>query len=158
MTNILRILKSRRPYTPRDCCRCFHDLGDENKKVKNVSAKPQFVNEMFVDTGRCSGQTGTVPGTNGTRPRDKPGQTSRFLLNSTIRSPFCPVCLWDGWGVVPCTIVPQGPSEKCLCVLCLLLSAPKSQRFLRFAIAMPIADPRNRSDFRDKRKQCCTAI
>ena len=32
------------------------------------------------------------------------------------------------------------------------LSAPKSQRFLRFAIAMPIADPRNRSDFRDKRK------
>ena len=35
------------------------------------------------------------------------------------------------------------------------LSAPKSQRFLRFAIAMPIADPRNRSDFRDKRKQYC---
>ena len=34
-------------------------------------------------------------------------------------------------------------------------SAPKSQRFLRFAIAMPIADPRNRSDLRDKRKQCC---
>ena len=24
-----------------------------------------------------------------------------------------------------------------------------------FAIAMPIADPRNCSDFRDKRKQCC---
>ena len=38
------------------------------------------------------------------------------------------------------------------------LSAPKSQRFLRFAIAMPIADLRNRSDFRDKRKQCCIAI
>ena len=32
------------------------------------------------------------------------------------------------------------------------LSTPKSQRFLRFAIAMPIADPRNRSEFRDKRK------
>ena len=31
------------------------------------------------------------------------------------------------------------------------LSAPKSQRFLQFAIAMPIADPRNRSDFLDKR-------
>ena len=27
----------------------------------------------------------------------------------------------------------------------LKLSAPKSQRFLRFAIAMPIADPRNRA-------------
>ena len=26
-----------------------------------------------------------------------------------------------------------------------MLSAPKSQRFLRFAIAMPIADPRNRA-------------
>ena len=38
------------------------------------------------------------------------------------------------------------------------LSAPKSQRFLRFAIAIPIADPRNRSDFGDKRKQCCIAI
>ena len=38
------------------------------------------------------------------------------------------------------------------------LSAPKSQRFLRFAIAMPIADPKNRSDFRNKRKQCCIAI
>ena len=38
------------------------------------------------------------------------------------------------------------------------LSAPKSQRFLRFAIAMPIADHRNRSDFPDKTKQCCVAI
>ena len=28
-----------------------------------------------------------------------------------------------------------------------MLSAPKSQRFLRFAIAMPIADPRNRERF-----------
>ena len=28
---------------------------------------------------------------------------------------------------------------------CRFLSAPKSQRFLRFAIAMPIADPRNRA-------------
>ena len=35
------------------------------------------------------------------------------------------------------------------------LSAPKSQRFLRFAIAMPIADPRNRSDdFCDLRLRC----
>ena len=30
------------------------------------------------------------------------------------------------WGFVPGTIVPQGPSEKCLCVFCLLVffSAP----------------------------------
>ena len=38
------------------------------------------------------------------------------------------------------------------------LSAPKSQQFLRFAITMPIADPRNLSDFWDKTKQCCIAI
>ena len=38
------------------------------------------------------------------------------------------------------------------------LSSPKSQRFLRFAIAMPIADPEIASDLRDKRKQCCIAI
>ena len=40
------------------------------------------------------------------------------------------------------------------------LSALKSQRFLRFAIAMPIADPRisNRCDFGDKTKQSCIAI
>ena len=33
------------------------------------------------------------------------------------------------------------------------LSAPKSQWFLPFAIAMPIAQPRNHSDFRDKRER-----
>ena len=38
------------------------------------------------------------------------------------------------------------------------LSAPNLQRFLRFAIVMPIANSRNRSDFRDKKKQCCIAI
>ena len=37
------------------------------------------------------------------------------------------------------------------------LSALKSQRFLRFAIAMPIAD-QIASDFRVKRKQCCLAF
>ena len=37
-------------------------------------------------------------------------------------------------------------------------SAPKSQRFLRFAIVMPIVDPRNRSDFRDKRSTHYAAL
>ena len=58
--------------------------------------------------GRCLGQ-------------QKPslGQTNRpFLFSSTVTSPFCPVCPWDGWGFVPATIDPQAPSEKCLCVLC----------------------------------------
>ena len=87
---------------------------------------------------------GTVSGTNGTCPRDKMGpvpgtkwdpslgQTGLSLFNSTVKSPFCPVCPWDGWGFVPGTIVPQGPSEKCLCVLCLLVFfAPKSCVALR---------------------------
>ena len=38
------------------------------------------------------------------------------------------------------------------------LSAPKSKRCLRFAVAIPIVGPRNRSHFRDKRKRCCIAI
>ena len=38
------------------------------------------------------------------------------------------------------------------------LSAPKSQRLLPFAIAMPIADPEIASDFRDKTKKSCIAI
>ena len=75
---------------------------------------------------------GTVCGTNRNRPWDKwdpspgqrdpsLGQTGLSLLNSTVKSLFCPVCPWDGWGFVPGTIVPQGPSEKCLCVFCLLV-------------------------------------
>ena len=56
------------------------------------------------------GQTGPVCGT-----------TVHSLFSSTVKSPFCPVCPWDGWRFVPGTIVPQGPSEKCECVLCLLV-------------------------------------
>ena len=52
---------------------------------------------------------------------------------------------------------PNSSGHRSAVVLC-YLSAPKSQRFLRFAIAMPIADPRNRGDLQDKRKQCCVAI
>ena len=40
------------------------------------------------------------------------GQTGHFLLN-LVKSPFCPVCPWDGLGLNPGTIVRQGPSEKC---------------------------------------------
>ena len=41
------------------------------------------------------GQTGPLPGKNWDPSL---GQTSRFLLNSTVRSPFCPLCPWDGCG------------------------------------------------------------
>ena len=71
-------------------------------------------------TGPLPDKLGPVPGTNGL-----------FLFNSTVKSPFCPVCPWDGWGFVPGTIVPQGPSEKCLCVFCLLVFffAPRKMFF-----------------------------
>ena len=72
---------------------------------------------------------GTVSGTNRNRPWDKwdpsLGQTGLSLFNSTVKSPFCPDCPWDGWGFVPGTIVPQGPSEKCLCVSVYWFFAPK---------------------------------
>ena len=55
------------------------------------------------------------------------GQTGLSLFNSTVRSLFCPVCPWDGWGFVPGTIVPQGPSRKCLCVFCLLVFSSQLQ-------------------------------
>ena len=64
------------------------------------------------------GEMGPLPGT---KWDPSPGQTGLSLFNSTVKSPFCPVCPWDGWGFVPGTIVPQGPSEKCLCVFCLLV-------------------------------------
>ena len=48
------------------------------------------------------------------------GQTGPFVLNSTVKLSFCPVCPWDGWGFVPGTIVLQGPSEKVDVFLCLL--------------------------------------
>ena len=63
------------------------------------------------------GQMGPLPGT---KWDPSLGQTGLSLLSSTVKSPFCPVCPWDGWGFVPGTIVPQEPSEKCLCVFCSL--------------------------------------
>ena len=60
------------------------------------------------------GQMGPLPGT---KWDPSLGQTGLSLFNSTVKSPFCPVCPWDGWGFVPGTIVPQGPSEKWLCFM-----------------------------------------
>ena len=48
-------------------------------------------------------------------------QRRSFLFNSTVESPFCLVCPWDGSQFVRGTIVLQGLSGQCLCVLCLLV-------------------------------------
>ena len=69
---------------------------------------------------------------NETRPRDKAGPVSgknrRFSVEFHSKSPFGPACPWDGWGFVPGTIVPQGPSDKCFCVLCLLVVFAPNRR------------------------------
>ena len=80
------------------------------------------------------GQMGPLPGT---KWDPSLGQTGLSLFNSTVKSPFCPVCPWDGWGFVPGTIVPQGPSEKCLCVFCLLVFLLPSH----FGLSIPTLNP-----------------
>ena len=57
----------------------------------------------------------------GTKWEPSLGQTGLSLFNSTVKSLFCPGCPWDGWGFVPGTIAPQGPSGNCLCDFCLLV-------------------------------------
>ena len=108
------------------------------------------------------------PGQTGTRPWDKLGpvpgtnwdpslgQIGRFLLNSTVNSPFCSVC--------PCgTIVPQGPSEKCLCVLCLLVfSRPLRgiaavKGIFNNSLAGPSIDPLTGPLFSQTGLRCCFA-
>ena len=82
---------------------------------------------------------GTVSGTNGTRPRDKMGplpgtkwdpslgQTGLPLFNSTVKSPFCPVCPWDGWGFVPGDDCPARAVRKMLmCFLFIGFLLPKT--------------------------------
>ena len=43
------------------------------------------------------GQMGPLPGT---KWDPSLGQTGLSLFNSTVKSPFCPVCPWDGWRFV----------------------------------------------------------
>ena len=96
----------------------FHREALQSGKKKTNKHK-HFGRDGVRDKQEPSlGQTGPLPGTNWDPSL---GQTGLFLLNSTVKAVFCPVCPWDGWGFVPGTIVPQGPSEKCLCVFCLLI-------------------------------------
>ena len=60
------------------------------------------------------GQTGPFPGATWDPSL---GQISRVLLNSSTIGHFVPFVLG--------TIVSQGPSEKCLCSLCLLVFCPQ---------------------------------
>ena len=62
------------------------------------------------------GQTGTVLGRTRTCPWDK----GRFLLNCTVKSPFCPICPWDEWGLSLDDSRAKGIRKMFICVLCLL--------------------------------------
>ena len=86
-------------------------------------AKRHLWNNMLQDKQEPS--LGPLSGTNWDPSL---GQTGLSLFNSTVKSPFCPVCPWDGWGFVPGTIVPHRLSEKCLCVFCLLFFSLPSDR------------------------------
>ena len=59
--------------------------------------------------------------------------------------------IWAGFFAYGWSLLLTGKAE-----LSTATAAPKFGPI--FAIAVPIADPRNRSDFRDKRQQCCIAI
>ena len=97
-----------------------NDIGPSYKSGKQKTNKHKhFRRDGLRDKQEPSlGQMGPLPGT---KWDPSLGQTGLSLFNSTVKSLFCPVCPWDGWGFVPGTIVPQGPSEKCLCVFCLLV-------------------------------------
>ena len=61
---------------------------------------PRGPMKINISGGTLSGTNRSVPGTNGTRPLNRPrpslGQTGRFLFNYTVESPFCPICPWTG--------------------------------------------------------------
>ena len=119
--------KKTSTFSTRDETKFFHReiLGGGCPKEKTNKHK-HFGRDGARDKHEPSpGQTGPLPGTNWDPSL---GQTGLFLFDSTVKSPFCPVCPWDVWGFVLGTIVPQGRSEKCLCVFCLLVFSPPTQR------------------------------
>ena len=67
------------------------------KSGKKKTNKPKHFGRAGVRDKRepSLGQTGPLPGTNWDPSL---GQTGLFLFNSTVTSPFCPVCAWDGCG------------------------------------------------------------
>ena len=94
--------------SPSQFCRRHH----AKKEMAHLAYK--------IWAGQCPGQTRPVPRTNGTRPWDKPrwclGQTGRFLFNSTVNSPFCPVVLGTR-GLPPCYDCPAiGVRKMFMCL------------------------------------------
>ena len=96
----------------KQACRNGHPTRTSMKKLRSEKLRAGF---SFP-------KTGTVPGTNrdpspGTNWDPPLGQIGRFLLNSTVKSPFFPVCPWDGWGFVS-----RKGRQKNVCVfVCLLV-------------------------------------
>ena len=86
-----------------------------------------------------------LPGTNSDPSL---GRTGLFLFNSTVKSPVGPVRPWDGWGFVPGTIVPEGPSEKnYVFSVCWLFFAPQEKEGERRVLVSPICHQEDRLSF-----------
>ena len=93
------------------------------------------MNSYHFRTGTCPGQTGTFPGTN----RDPSlGQTgTRSLLNSTVKSPFCPGCSWDGSRFVLGRLSRKG-RQKNVCVFAVSLFFSPLVKQLRLLLAFSL--------------------
>ena len=89
---------------------CFW-MSDSSLNHKSYDSGLQFVGQEKPDKHKhferdgvqdkqepSLGQTGPLPGTNWDPSL---GQSGLVLVNSTVKSPFCSVCPWDGWGVRP---------------------------------------------------------
>ena len=89
---------------------------------KTTNKHKHFLRDGFRDKQEPSlGQTGTPPW-------DKVGPVPEtnwpFSVEFHNKIAILSRLSLDGWGFVPRTIVPQGPSEKCLCVFCFFFFAP----------------------------------
>ena len=131
-------------YNPQARLLASHMRPDFTSRArKKTNKQKHFRRDGVRDKQEPSlGQMGPLPGT---KWDPSLGQTGLSLFNSTVKSPFCPVCPWDRWGFVPGTIVPQGPSEKCLCVFCLLFFLLPEQGASRVAILPALPFVQNHS-------------
>ena len=105
------------------------------------------------------GQTRPLPGTNW----EPSGQTGRFQFNSTVKSPFCPVCPWDRWGFVPETIVPQRPPDKVFSLNCFffrpqIVQTRKKHIKSRLAPGQPAGEPEENACFPDSEENTQTVL
>ena len=119
---------SKAPPTVRVHCLTSHCYAFPRARKKTNEHK-HFGRDGVRDKQEPSlGQMGPLPGT---KWDPSLGQTGLSLFYSTVKSPFRPVCPWDGWGFVPGTIVPQEGRQKMF--MCFLFIGFFCSQFPRLA-------------------------